>query len=108
MRDGAPARSRVRVVAAIEECGRVEGCPYVFTFDGRRPISAKGLTSPHDLRRTFSTGLQKLGIEFEVREICVNHITGGVAAIYARHDYLAERKAAMLAWSAHVETLIRG
>ena len=103
-------------VATIEECGRVDGCPYVFTFDGRRPISAKGLTerfpiddaTPHDLRRTFTTGCQKLGVEYDVREICVNHIAGGVAAVYARHDYLAERKAAMLLWGTHVEGLLRG
>ena len=103
-------------VAAIEECGRVDGCPYVFTLNGHRALNPQGLTArfpiadatPHDLRRTFITGLQKLGVEHEVRQICVNHIEGSVAATYARHDYLAERKAAMLLWGAHVEGLLRG
>ena len=59
----------------------------------------------HDLRRTLATGLQRLGVRFEVTEAVLNHISGskgGVAGIYQRHDWKEEKRAALEAWSAHV------
>ena len=44
----------------------------------------------HDLRRTVATGLQRLGIRFEVTESVLNHVSGaraGVAGVYQRHDW---------------------
>jgi integrase len=67
--------------------------------------------SPHDLRRTFYTGLQALGFSIEVAEACVNHKSGtlrGVAAVYARHGYFAEKTAAFEAWARHVDRLVNG
>jgi integrase len=64
----------------------------------------------HDLRRTAATGMAALGIAPHVVDKILNHTTGkisGVAAIYNRFEYLPERKAALEAWSRHVETLIR-
>jgi integrase len=63
----------------------------------------------HDLRRTFSTGLQGLKIPVEVIEEALNHKSGtrsGVAGIYARHRYLEEKTAAFEAWSQHIAGLI--
>jgi hypothetical protein len=40
----------------------------------------------------------------------LNHVSGsirGVAAIYNRHAYLDERRAALEAWSRHVESIAR-
>jgi integrase len=64
----------------------------------------------HDLRRTAATGMAGLGIAHHVIDKALNHASGtirGVAAVYNRHAYLDERKAALDAWSRHVEGLVR-
>ena len=63
----------------------------------------------HDLRRTLATGLQRLGVRFEVTEAVLNHVSGsrgGVAGIYQRHDWAEEKRAALQAWAEHVERLL--
>ncbi len=63
----------------------------------------------HDLRRTCATGLQRLGIRFEVTEAVLNHLSGskgGVAGIYQRHDWKAEKAAALQAWGRFVMALV--
>lgn len=65
----------------------------------------------HDLRRTLATGLQRLGVRFEVTEAILNHVSGskaGVAGIYQRHDWAPEKKAALAAWSEHIDGLLKG
>jgi integrase len=64
----------------------------------------------HDLRRTAATGMAKLNILPHVVDKILNHVSGtirGVAAIYNRHEYTEERKAALEAWSHYVESLVR-
>jgi len=63
----------------------------------------------HDLRRTVATGLQRLGVRFEVTESVLNHVgtsKGGVAGIYQRHDWADEKRAAVTAWAGHLNTLL--
>jgi integrase len=63
----------------------------------------------HDLRRTLATGLQRLGIRFEVTEAVLNHVSGarsGVAGIYQRHDWKAEKRGALEAWGRHVAAIV--
>jgi integrase len=63
----------------------------------------------HDLRRTAATGMAGLGIAPHVIDRILNHSTGkisGVARIYNRHEYLAERQAALLMWARHIEMLV--
>ena len=51
----------------------------------------------HDLRRTCATGLQRLGVRLEVTEAILNHVSGsrsGVAGVYQRHDFAAEKRTA--------------
>ena len=65
--------------------------------------------SVHDLRRTLATGLQRLGVRLEVTEAVLNHISGsrgGIAGVYQRHDWGAEKRAALDAWAAHVISLV--
>jgi integrase len=65
----------------------------------------------HDLRRTFATGLQRLGIRLEVTEAILNHVSGsrgGVTGIYQRHDWASEKKSALDAWAAHVLAVVSG
>ncbi|HXH00235.1 MAG TPA: site-specific integrase [Sphingomicrobium sp.] len=63
----------------------------------------------HDFRRTFATGMQRLGIRFEVTEAILNHVSGsksGVAGVYQRHDWKDEKRAALEAWGAHVSRMV--
>ena len=55
------------------------------------------------------TGMARLGFPVQVVEAVLNHASGavsGVAAIYNRHDYAAEKRAALEAWSQHVLALV--
>lgn len=59
----------------------------------------------HDIRRTVATGLQRLGVRFEVTEAVLNHVSGsrgGIAGVYQRYDWAAEKRAALAAWADHV------
>lgn len=52
----------------------------------------------HDLRRTAATIMAKRGVPPHVVERLLNHVSGtisGVAKIYNRHEYWAERRAAV-------------
>ena len=59
----------------------------------------------HDFRRTAVTWLAGAGFPPHVADRLLNHVGGsiqGVAAIYQRGEFLAERKAALEAWAAQV------
>lgn len=74
--------------------------------DGGAPISPWRL---HDLRRTLATGFQRLGVRFEVTEAVLNHVGGsraGVAGIYQRHDWKAEKREALDLWNDHVVSIL--
>jgi integrase len=62
----------------------------------------------HDLRRTVVSGMARLGVPPHVADKILNHQAGtisGVAAVYQRHDFLAERKEALDRWGSHVDHL---
>src|SRR6478609_8910983 len=64
----------------------------------------------HDLRRTCVSGMARLGIAPHVADKILNHQAGaisGVAAVYQRHEFLAERQAALDLWGAHVARLLK-
>jgi integrase len=75
--------------------------------------SKSGAMAPwrlHDLRRTAATGMAGLGIAPHIVERVLNHVSGvqsGLVGVYQRHEYRAERKAAMVAWGAHVQAALR-
>ena len=63
----------------------------------------------HDLRRTVVTGLAGLGVQPHVIEAVVNHISGhkaGVAGVYNRATYSAEKRAALQAWADCITSLV--
>lgn len=81
--------------------------------DATRDRLAKAFATPwrlHDLRRTLVTGMNNLGVAPHIVEAIVNHVSGpakaGVAGVYNHALYLAERRAALDLWAAHVEKLI--
>lgn len=61
----------------------------------------------HDLRRTFRTGLGKLGIAPHIAERIVNHVSAQteVERVYDQHTYLSDMRAALEKWEAHLATL---
>jgi integrase len=96
-------RARARLAAAmleLRQAGRTAG---------KGTIAIEPFTL-HDLRRTAATGMAGLGIAHHVVDRVLNHTEGkisGVARIYNRFAYLDERKAALDAWSRHVEGLFQ-
>jgi integrase len=64
----------------------------------------------HDLRRTFASGLARLGVPIQVTELCLNHKSGvgsdPLVQIYQQHDYAKEVVAAFEKWSSHVASLV--
>ena len=85
--------------------------------DARAKVAAGAKPTPlapwsvHDLRRTVATGLQRLGVRLEVTEAVLNHISGsrgGIAGVYQRHDWAAEKRAALNTWASHVLATVEG
>ncbi|MEO1151391.1 MAG: hypothetical protein AAFW83_10440 [Pseudomonadota bacterium] len=62
----------------------------------------------HDLRRTFYTGLARLGVSRDIAHRVVNHKTGTdpIDAVYNQYSYEKERREALSLWSSHVESLV--
>ena len=65
----------------------------------------------HDLRRTYATNLQRLGVKLEVIEALLNHISGtreGIVGVYNRHRYEAEMREAVITYEAWFNRTIIG
>lgn len=65
----------------------------------------------HDLRRTSATLMVRLGVASDVADRILNHAAGNrkgtVKDVYARHEFLNERKAALERLGRFVEGLVR-
>lgn len=100
--------------------------PFVFTSDGNSHfsayskgkaqldlfIAAKGAElAPwrlHDLRRTASTNMVRLGISETVVGRVLNHAREGVTAkVYALHSYAPEKRRAMEAWANEIARAVQ-
>lgn len=62
--------------------------------------------SCHDLRRTFATRLNDMGVAPHIVETMLNHSLGGVLATYNRAEYLTERQQALEAWAIALLALV--
>lgn len=92
------SKAKLAVDAAIDKARKEEGS---------EPVEPWRL---HDLRRTMATGLQRLGVRFEVTEAVLNHVSGakgGVAGVYQQHDWQDEKRTALTLWADHVSGLGR-
>ncbi len=105
----------------LGEVPRFVDCDWVFTTTRRAPISgfskalrnihAKSDTGEwrfHDLRRTAASGMARAGVAPYVVEKVLNHISGtisGVAAVYNRYGYDAERRDALDKWGRFLDGL---
>jgi integrase len=65
--------------------------------------------SLHDLRRSFRSGLGRLGVPPHIAERLVGHAVGGaVEKIYDRYTYAGEMRDALLKWEAHIAAIVEG
>jgi integrase len=65
----------------------------------------------HDLRRTVATRMGDLGVQPHVIEAILNHVSGtkaGIAGIYNRSLYEAEKRTAMARWAEHIRSIVEG
>jgi integrase len=116
-----------RVIDEIAGTAKWPRSGYVFSTTGKTPVSGFSKAKrrldelmsealedqfstwrAHDIRRTLATGLQRLGVRFEVTEAVLNHVSGsrsGVAGVYQRYDWAAEKRAALDGWARHLQTI---
>jgi integrase len=65
----------------------------------------------HDLRRSVATGMADIGIAPHIIEAVLNHVSGhkgGVAGIYNRSQYTAEKAQALARWDEHIRSVVGG
>jgi integrase len=65
----------------------------------------------HDLRRSAATGMAEIGIQPHVIEAVLNHVSGhkgGIAGIYNRAQYSAEKGQALARWDEHIAAVVSG
>lgn len=63
----------------------------------------------HDFRRTVATGMQRLRVDREVIKRVLHHSAPKarvVTDVYARFDFMEERRAALEAWARRVDALV--
>jgi integrase len=117
---------QAQALAVLEGLERREGRDLVFgsrvgafqgwsnaksALDGRMSTALGRPPAPwrmHDIRRTVATRLADLGVLPHVVEAVLNHVSGhkaGVAGVYNRAAYTAEKRAALDRWALEVERL---
>ena len=103
---------------------RIKGQDLVFSTTGKTPVS--GFTKSkaaldkaakvkdwrlHDIRRTGVSALAAMGFNPVVADMLLAHQPtrlSTVARVYQRHDFAAEREAALKAWAEHVARCAAG
>lgn len=63
----------------------------------------------HDIRRSVATGMAGTGIQPHIIEAVLNHVSGhkgGIAGIYNRAQYIAEKAQALARWGEHVDAVV--
>ncbi len=72
---------------------------------------ANGEWTPHDLRRTGATMMQKLEIAPEIIDRCQNHVVARKnksSKHYQQYDYAKEKAGAWHRWGDHLEVILSG
>ena len=106
---GTPLPNRPDFMFTTTRCGPVTGFALVKQNHLNKWVGATDWVI-HDVRRTFATGLARLGVPPHVADRALNHVSGtikGVARVYNRFQYLPERKEALDKWAAFVADLIQ-
>ena len=81
---------------------------WIYRKEHRALLKAAGVAyfSPHDIRRTVASRLGSMGIARLVIAKVLNHAERGVTAIYDRHSYDAEKRAALEAWERELNEIL--
>jgi integrase len=110
---------------------QVDGCGYVFTSDGRNPISAfstlklaldKAILEDlrkqdreakplpnwtlHDLRRTARSLMSRAGVRADHAERCLGRVMPGVRPVYDPYEYLEEKRDAFNKLAAAIKDIV--
>ncbi|MBK8889518.1 MAG: site-specific integrase [Dechloromonas sp.] len=64
--------------------------------------------TPHDLRSTARSHLGALGVDLLIAERCLNHSLGGLVGVYDQHDYVEERRKALMLLSQFIDACETG
>jgi integrase len=107
--------------ALLDGLPRVHGSDWIFTTDGKRPISSftggkeiidrasgtRGWTF-HDCRRTARTLLSRAKVDPDVAERALGHKIRGIRKTYDWHDYASEMLQAFETLPALIERIVKG
>jgi len=81
-----------------------------FSYYKKKIDEATGVTNwvVHDLRRTYSTNMARLGTPLHVTELLLNHkgVISGVAAVYNKYSFLEEKRKAVLTYEMFIANLV--
>lgn len=86
--------------------GPVTGPAVDHAMRANRKALGTGDATPHDLRRTAASHMTSIGIGRLVVGKILNHAEPGVTAVYDRHSYDREKRAALDAWGARLGEII--
>ena len=64
--------------------------------------------TPHDLRRSAASHMNRIGVDALVVERVLNHELGGVLGIYNRHSYATEKADALDRWDTELRAILAG
>jgi integrase len=67
-----------------------------------------GNVSTHTMRRTFITNMARLSIPTEIRNRLTNHADQSVDGVYNQHDYLEQKRDALIRWDRQLRAIISG
>jgi integrase len=109
------------VCAILDELDNDANAGFVFAGSRNNPVTGLGRAmqgicknigaeraTPHDLRRTFSTAVTRLGFGRDAMNRVTNHKEGGIASVYDRYQYESENRRVMEAVASHVVALAEG
>jgi integrase len=98
---------------------RINNCRFVFSTNGRTPISGYskfkatfdkmcGVTgwTLHDLRRTARSLMSRAGVDADHAERALGHVVPGVRGVYDRHSFYEEKQRAFNALAAQIECIV--
>jgi integrase len=92
-----------------------EGAGPYSGFSHRKVPLDKSINIPpwthHDLRRSVATGMAENGVQPHIIEAVLNHVSGhkgGIAGIYNRATYSAEKVQALMLWDKHINRITGG
>jgi integrase len=107
------SQAAAEILSSLPRCG-----PFVFTVDGKRPMTVhqikarldqeSGITDwrLHDLRRTLRSGLAELGVSYEIAERVIGHAMPQLERTYNVFAYREEKRAALERWARHLAAVV--